>query len=303
MNKIVYTVDDAVRDIKPGHIVMLGGFGLCGVPEESDDRFVDLSPDGELDLRGGVNKYDFQANWKFQLENSMDGYHGNFTHQSLRDIRQRSGRGARPRDDVKLFLRYLGGGHCVSYDAVLSDDIRVTPESILGAFGTPVRARDAVGSPWARDYLAAMERRYGPARAAHLLTYGGVHMCVFPNLVFLQAQMRLIRPVGVARTEVLSYPCRLKGAPQQLNEIRLRGHEEFFGPAGFGSPDDVELFDRNQVGLSAFVDPWLNLSRGLHEERTDANGTMINDNTTDELSQRSIWRHWKSVLAQAAAPH
>ncbi len=33
MNKIVATADEAVRDINPGHSVMLGGFGLCGVPE------------------------------------------------------------------------------------------------------------------------------------------------------------------------------------------------------------------------------------------------------------------------------
>src|SRR5947207_2183405 len=33
MNKIVPNADEAVRDVKPGHIVMLGGFGLCGVPE------------------------------------------------------------------------------------------------------------------------------------------------------------------------------------------------------------------------------------------------------------------------------
>jgi len=33
MNKIVATADEAIRDIRDGHIVMLGGFGLCGIPE------------------------------------------------------------------------------------------------------------------------------------------------------------------------------------------------------------------------------------------------------------------------------
>ena len=33
MNKIVATADEAIRDISDGHTVMLGGFGLCGIPE------------------------------------------------------------------------------------------------------------------------------------------------------------------------------------------------------------------------------------------------------------------------------
>jgi 3-oxoacid CoA-transferase subunit A len=33
MNKTVPTADDAIRDIRDGHTLMLGGFGLCGIPE------------------------------------------------------------------------------------------------------------------------------------------------------------------------------------------------------------------------------------------------------------------------------
>ena len=33
MNKIVSTVDQAVAGIAPGSVVMVGGFGLCGIPE------------------------------------------------------------------------------------------------------------------------------------------------------------------------------------------------------------------------------------------------------------------------------
>jgi 3-oxoacid CoA-transferase subunit A len=33
MNKVVSGADDAVRDIQDGAILMLGGFGLCGIPE------------------------------------------------------------------------------------------------------------------------------------------------------------------------------------------------------------------------------------------------------------------------------
>jgi 3-oxoacid CoA-transferase subunit A len=33
MNKIVKDADEAIRDIKNGSTIMLGGFGLCGIPE------------------------------------------------------------------------------------------------------------------------------------------------------------------------------------------------------------------------------------------------------------------------------
>ena len=33
MNKIVANASEAVKDIQDGAIIMLGGFGLCGIPE------------------------------------------------------------------------------------------------------------------------------------------------------------------------------------------------------------------------------------------------------------------------------
>ena len=33
MNKVVESADEAVRDIEAGATVMVGGFGLCGIPE------------------------------------------------------------------------------------------------------------------------------------------------------------------------------------------------------------------------------------------------------------------------------
>jgi 3-oxoacid CoA-transferase subunit A len=33
MNKVVASADAAIHDINDGHVIMLGGFGLCGIPE------------------------------------------------------------------------------------------------------------------------------------------------------------------------------------------------------------------------------------------------------------------------------
>jgi len=33
MNKVVKNADEAIKDIRDGAVLMLGGFGLCGIPE------------------------------------------------------------------------------------------------------------------------------------------------------------------------------------------------------------------------------------------------------------------------------
>src|SRR5260370_17845824 len=60
-----------------------------GHAKEQIDLFVDLSPEGELDVQAGTNKFDFPANWKLQLENAMDGYHPNFSHETYLDMLQK----------------------------------------------------------------------------------------------------------------------------------------------------------------------------------------------------------------------
>ena len=40
MNKVVASADDAVRDIKDGSMIMVGGFGLCGIPADLIEALV-----------------------------------------------------------------------------------------------------------------------------------------------------------------------------------------------------------------------------------------------------------------------
>src|ERR1700758_3917447 len=40
MNKLIASADEAVRDIKDGSMVMVGGFGLCGIPADLIDALV-----------------------------------------------------------------------------------------------------------------------------------------------------------------------------------------------------------------------------------------------------------------------
>ena len=43
-----------------------------GAAKDQIDLFVDLSPEGKLDVRSGVSKYSYPGNWKLQVENAID---------------------------------------------------------------------------------------------------------------------------------------------------------------------------------------------------------------------------------------
>ena len=263
-----------------------------GKATEQIDLFVDLSPEGEIDARGGVHKYNYHGNWKLQIENSMDGYHPNFVHKSYFDVLHR--RGAHQATSTfsgnsVALTRDLGLGH------VMLDYRECNRRQPL-----------LMVAPGTREYREAMIRRHGERRADEIIESGGTHLFVFPNLVLIGIQIRVIRPTTPSYTEVSLFPTLLKGVSPDLNQWRLRGHESFFGPAGFGAPDDLEMFERIQTGLQNQLDPWLILTRGLHRERREPDGTII-AHVTDELTQRAIWREWKRVmtaggLADAASP-
>jgi phenylpropionate dioxygenase-like ring-hydroxylating dioxygenase large terminal subunit len=256
--------------------------------KEQIDLVVDLSPVGELDVTAGVHKYGYRANWKFQIENSMDGYHPNFVHQTFfTNIQHRTGRKL-----TDLFTssspaqtRDFGNGH-VMLDLRPYNDAK---SSLWRAVNPEVRQKE--------PYIEAMIARYGTERATELLTAAGTHMLVFPNLVLIGVQIRVIQPIKVDETEVFLYPTFLQGVPQEVNVARLRGHESFYGPAGGGATDDLEMFERNQMGLRSQLDPWLLLARGLGQETRDEDGTLVGQ-VTDEVTQRGIWRQWKKMMTQ-----
>jgi phenylpropionate dioxygenase-like ring-hydroxylating dioxygenase large terminal subunit len=236
------------------------------------DLFVDLSPVGEIDARGGIHKYSYRGNWKLQIENSMDGYHPNFVHKTFFGMMSRRG--------IKAPTRHFGGN-----SIAVSLDYRERNRG--GQVLNVVQGND--------EYRAAMAARYGAERAKEIIESGGTHLLVFPNLVMIGVQLRVVRPIAPGQTEVYLHPTLLKGVAPEMNQWRLRGHESFFGPAGFGAPDDLEMFERMQVGFANDLDPWLLLSRGMYRERIEPDGTRVG-HVTDEVTQRGIWREWRRIM-------
>lgn len=258
---------------------------------EQIDLFCDLSPEGEILVQAGTVKLVYKGSWKLQMENSIDGYHPNFTHQSyFKTISRMTG--------VKPDI--FSGGSIATTRALGNGNAHIDMAAYnLVAERKQARLNALKKAPWGQKYYDDMVDAYGHERAEKVIVVGGTHMNVFPNLVILGQQVRTIRPIAFNRTEVELAPTLLKGVPDEINTMRIRQFEQFYSPQGGGIHDDVEMFNRVQEGLACTMEPWLLFQRGVHREERLPDGTLRGQ-VTDEVPQRAMWQHWLEVMEENA---
>lgn len=221
-------------------------------------------PDG-IRLSAGSHRIEYDANWKLQVENTIDNYHFGFVHRSFLEVlADRIGEAPPIMQQILFNESYrtidLGNGHSVH------------------EFGDPRTGNNG-------GQLGDLP----------------FNLIVFPNLCFVGAQLRHVLPKAAAKTEVRLYPMLHEGASDEHNAAILRTHEGFYGAAGMGGPDDVEVaFERVADGMRATEDDWLVMSRGAHRERQGENGTLIG-HSADEVPQRAFYRGWRNAMTLGGA--
>lgn len=249
-------------------------------------RYIDLwaqrSPTGRIRTTKAVHRIAYPGNWKFQMENGVDGYHGNYVHSSFMRIVERAGE-----RKVSAFaaVRETGGTRSLSH----GDGMIERPYGgMAGQFD--------YADPSLSGYHAQLDAAYGRERRDEIL--GQRNLLIFPNLFLFESHIRMIQPVNPTESIVSMVPTILDGAPDAMNAARLRAHERFFGPAGFGTPDDVEMFVNCGSGLQARGVEWVRMDRGLHREQQSAADRV--SHSTDEVPQRSAYRRWRELMGGPA---
>lgn len=79
INKKVQNVEEALRDIKDGMTIMLGGFGLCGIPENSINEMVKKGTTGLTCISNNAGVDDFGLGLllhKRQIKKMISSYVG-----------------------------------------------------------------------------------------------------------------------------------------------------------------------------------------------------------------------------------
>lgn len=140
-------------------------------------------------------------------------------------------------------------------------------------------------------------RDIGPMRRDGLPN-GGFNVVIFPNLILLRTQIRTVRPIAVDRTEIYTNVVKLPEVEDATNKFRLRTQEFEFGPCGVVFADDLEIFERAQLGLQSAAVEWLLVSRGLGREKMH-NGYLAGE-MMDETQHRALYRQWKTMMTSGA---
>ncbi|HYF89121.1 aromatic ring-hydroxylating oxygenase subunit alpha [Azospirillum sp.] len=234
----------------------------------------------------GEHRFRFPGNWKIQLENTTDGYHFPVVHKSfLSSVDEQT---ERMLDFVNGpgFVEDLGNGHSVM---VMIPEL-VDLEENLDA---PIPARF--------EELAEELRREGHdeakvRRIVRAVGGSGFNLNLFPNIACSMAFFRVLRPVSVNETEIHHAVITMDGGPAAGNRARLRLHEHFQGPMGFGTPDDSEAWERVQKGAQAGTDLWILLNRGLPGERITEDGRA--GDVSAETGMRAAYQQWKKLMTE-----
>lgn len=220
-----------------------------------------------------AQRFRYHGNWKIQLENTTDAYHFPIVHRSflsslddetedLFDVLSQTG-----------WVEDLGNGH----SAMIMIPELVDLEANLDA---PIPERfqalaDELGGEYPPETVRRIVRAVGGT---------GFLVNLFPNVACSMAFFRVLRPIAVDETEITHMAIQMEGGPQAANRARLRLHEHFQGPMGFGTTDDAEAWERVQRGAAAGEDLWIMLNRG------ESHGV------TAETGMRAAYRMWKRMM-------
>jgi len=246
------------------------------------DAWLGRSPVEQIEVLLPPHRYEYPGNWKLQAENGYDGYHGNYVHLSWQRVLQLS-----KESTVEEVQKYRQEG--AARGLPRGHGLLERPGSLNPASSWTARMMDRYP-----EYAKAMSAKYSEPQLIDLSARRNIF--IFPNLYLFDTHLRVIVPKAVNRTEVQLYVYALQGVPDAINDGRIRGHERFYGPAGFGAPDDIEVFTEVQTGVRARGHEWNLFCRGQHRERVE-NGERIG-HTTDEAPQRTLYRQWQLEMSK-----
>jgi hypothetical protein len=233
----------------------------------------------------GEHRFRFPGNWKIQLENTTDAYHFPIVHktfltsldtetENLMDVIGQGG-----------WVEELGNGHSVMVMIPSLVDLEADLDAPI-----PERFADLAAELADEGLDDAAVRRIVRAVGG-----SGFNLNLFPNVACSMAFFRVLRPIAVDETEIQHIAIGMDGGPEAGNRTRLRLHEYFQGPMGFGTPDDAEGWERVQRGSASGDDLWIMLNRGTDPVGNESAPSDQRD-VSAETGMRASYAMWKRMM-------
>jgi 2-chlorobenzoate 1,2-dioxygenase len=263
----------------------------------SIDNLCDRSPEGEVEVAGGVFRVLQLSNWKVFYENLHDSMHARITHESSFIAAREEAKqiGEMP------FELLIMDGNGEPYEFWEKLELRAYRNGhgyMEGIFDPAAATRD----PVSRAHFEALTRVHGEERARAILGMNRHNTIIYgsgsPHTVF--QQFRVIRPLSVDRTLVEIQVFRLKGAPPQVFDRALTYANLINSPSSNVMPDDVEVYKRCQEGNLTHGGEWVSLHRYLGTDKVLEDG-MVSTNGTSELPMRNQFAAWHAYMLNEGA--
>jgi phenylpropionate dioxygenase-like ring-hydroxylating dioxygenase large terminal subunit len=254
-----------------------------GSAREALDLLIDRHPDGALRIAPSPQRLQFAGNWKLSWDNAADGLHATFAHHSYNQLGRNTDTDTvleRDAANTPMVARGLQNGHMV---------VDQRPGIPQGPWAT-MRPM-----PFSEPLVADVVGAGGQAEDLDLATGSMVNLSLFPSLLFVGNQLLVVEPLAVNRTQLSMYLVLAPDAAPEIDLLRLRVDEDF---VSFGTPDDLDMFERVQRGLGIPEMEWIDTSRGLG----DARDVQLDDGTsvgpiTSEAPQRGYLAHYASMMS------
>jgi phenylpropionate dioxygenase-like ring-hydroxylating dioxygenase large terminal subunit len=232
----------------------------------------------------GEHRFRFPGNWKIQLENTTDAYHFPLVHKSFLSSVDKQTEEMLDFVDGSGYVEDLGNGHSVMVMIPALVDLEANLDApIPERFAELADALRAEGH--SEDKVRRIVRAVGGS---------GFNLNLFPNIACSMAFFRVLQPISVGETEIHHAVITMDGGPAVANQARLRLHEHFQGPMGFGTPDDSEAWERVQKGSHSGKDLWIMINRGLAGEKPTADGRA--SDVSAETGMRAAYQQWKKLM-------
>jgi phenylpropionate dioxygenase-like ring-hydroxylating dioxygenase large terminal subunit len=264
------------------------------------DDMIDRAPDGEIEAAGGVFKHAYDGNWKLYFENLCDAAHPLFVHRSSIEASQAQSDDAYSDGSGEIAVRQMrqNGAPYSFWESQVGIWTYPNGHSYLGDYHDDNKLVAALKDPVFREYIGALEKKKGKAEAKRILEVRRWNSNIYPNVSLMSqfALLRVVHPVAANRTVVHTYNFKLKGAPEQMFRNTVAFANIVNGTGSLVLTDDLEIYNRIDMGLSSEGAEWLQIGRGYQSDLPEAYGGRKGVNSTSEVYIRNMLDAWQGYM-------
>lgn len=268
----------------------IGFHDFFGDSVSSMDNMVDRSPEGRLEVAGGVLRYLHDCNWKTYVENLNDAMHPMVAHESSAGTAKRvwgSQAADAPRPMViEQFTPFVN-----DYDFFEKMGVRVYPNghSYSGVNFSIHSQYSSVG-----EYERRMVAAYGEDRAKAILSDARHNTVYYPSLTIKGAiqTIRVARPLAADKTIIESWTFRLVGAPDEMLAQTATYSRLINSPTSMVGHDDLHCYRAIQEGLASASSDWVSLHRDFSPDFVGTFGA------TNEAPMRGQYQAWADLMTR-----